>query len=347
MLITEDGYMTGAISGGCLEGDALRRAMYAIHEQKIKLVTYDTTDEDESRPGFGLGCNGVIQVLFEPIREHDQYSSIALLRSLVETGKEAVLVTLFHLANRYGDHPGTCLMLKDNEVVSSLKNDQELEASVLSDAKNAIANKRTGFKNYLSETQNVNAFMQFIAPPVSLVVIGAGNDVMPLVKMADLLGWKTTVVDARPAYANPGRFVPACRIVVSKPEKMLGHIATDNQTAFVLMTHNYHYDLAVLRELLKGKLRYIGLLGPRKKLDRMLRELELKGVQLPEDQLRNVYGPSGLNIGAETPEEIALSILAEIKSVFAGADGRALREREVVIHPRTETVFEQVTLIDR
>ena len=141
-----------------------------------------------------------------------------------------------------------------------------------------------------------------------MVIIGAGNDVVPLVKMADVLGWETTVVDGRPSLARPERFVPSCQVLVSKPESVLEKISIDDETVFLLMTHNYNYDLAILRALIPGNVAYIGSLGPRQKLDRMLEELREEGITIPPAQLEQIYGPTGLEIGAETPEEIALSI---------------------------------------
>jgi xanthine dehydrogenase accessory factor len=178
------------------------------------------------------------------------------------------------------------------------------------------------------------------------VIIGAGNDVIPLVKMADVLGWKTTVVDGRPNLARPERFTPSCQVLVSKPERVLEQITIDEETVVLLMTHNYNYDLAILRALMPRKVVYIGSLGPRAKLDRMLDEIKEEGIMVSPGQLGHLFGPSGLEIGAETPEEIALSILAEIKAVLAKKPGGSLRENEDVIHPRWETMIERVKLAE-
>jgi xanthine dehydrogenase accessory factor len=166
--------------------------------------------------------------------------------------------------------------------------------------------------------------------------------VIPLVQMADVLGWETTVADGRPDYAKKQRFASACKVLVSKPESVLDQLTIDDQTVFLLMTHNYNYDLAMFRALLKKKTVYIGSLGPRKKLDRMLRELQEEGIVLTEQQQEMVFGPVGLDIGAETSEEIALSILAEIKAVLAGRKGQSLRSAAEVIHPRSHTFIEEV-----
>jgi xanthine/CO dehydrogenase XdhC/CoxF family maturation factor len=124
----------------------------------------------------------------------------------------------------------------------------------------------------------------------------------------------------------------AHKIVVAKPQTVLSEIVIDEQTVFVLMTHNYNYDLAVLRELIKTECAYIGSLGPRKKLERMLDELKEEGITFSKDQLSKIYGPVGLDIGAEAAEEIALSILSEIKAVLSNRQGQFLRDRSDTIH---------------
>jgi xanthine/CO dehydrogenase XdhC/CoxF family maturation factor len=144
-----------------------------------------------------------------------------------------------------------------------------------------------------------------------------------------------TIVDGRANYATAARFPLAHNIVVAKPEKAITNIEVDNQTVFLLMTHNYNYDLAILRQLLDTSAVYTGILGPRKKLERMLKELRDEGRELSEDQTSKIYAPVGLEIGAEAAEEIALSILAEIKAVLTKKSGQFLRERQDTIHDRT------------
>jgi xanthine dehydrogenase accessory factor len=344
MLVTDEGVLTGAISGGCLEGDALQKALFALSRQTSMLVTYDTMDEDDAKLGVGLGCNGVIQVLFEPIDPDDPKNPVELLKLIASERQRAVLITLFSLKNKRGPQPGTCLLLKEHELVSGGREDGELKEVLRRDAEKVITEKISTFRNYVSATQDLTAFIEFVSPPVTVVIIGAGNDVVPLVKMADALGWKTIVVDGRPGLARPERFVPSCQVLVSKPEKVLEKIGIDEETVFLLMTHNYNYDLSMLRALIPRNVAYIGSLGPRQKLDRMLDELRGEGITVTQQQLETIYGPSGLDIGAETPEEIALSILAEIKAVLSKKEGRPLRDNEDVIHPRAETRIEQVRL---
>lgn len=334
MLITEDGLMTGAISGGCLEGDALRKALLAISEKRVKLVTYDTNDEDDAQMGLGLGCNGIIQVLIEPIDVSRKDHPLELLKRSAQDRRSSILVTAFSLENKRGHQIGTCLLYNDQEVLGALS-DSVLQASILEDATNAFDKKESSIKTYISDGQDVTAFLEYLQPPISLVVAGAGNDAHPLIEMAKIMGWDVTVVDGRPEYANKNRFVSSCSIVVAKPEKALASISIDSRTVFVLMTHNYNYDIALLRQLINHNTNYIGVLGPKKKLNKMLDQMRDEGVNITEEQRRKIFGPVGLDIGAETPEEIALSIVAEIKAAFSNSEGKSLRERDSYIHSRS------------
>jgi xanthine dehydrogenase accessory factor len=345
MLVTEDGNLTGAISGGCLEGDALRKALLVMTEKRTMLVTYDTNDEDDAKLGMGLGCNGIIQVLIEPIDKTNSNNPIQFLKAAAEKRQHAVLATLFSLQDRKDIQPGTCLLVnKDGTIIGG---SAELKEILITDAKNAFDNQSSSFKNYISETHNLTAFIEFIKPPVSLIVVGAGNDVMPLVDMSTILGWEATVVDGRANYAKTERFPSACQVLVSKPEDVLKQIPIDEQTVFALMTHNYNYDMAMLKELVSRNVSYIGLLGPRKKLDRILGELKENGLNLTPQQLATIHGPVGLDIGAETSEEIALSIIAEIKAVLSNRQGKQLKNSGESIHARSDTTIEEIKLVSK
>ena len=342
MLIEDDGQLTGAISGGCMEGDALRKALLVMTEKKSRLVTYDTMDDDDAKFGVGLGCNGIIQVLIEPIEVNDSNNPIQYLKAVNEKRQQSILVTLFSLQDKKDPQYGTCLLLKEDKTV--IDNTPVLKEVLMNDAEEALINQSTSFKNYISESHNLTAFIEVIKPPVSIIIIGAGNDVIPLVDMADILGWETTVVDGRANYAKKERFASACSVLVAKPEQALERIDIDEHTVFLLMTHNYNYDMAMLKQLLQKNVSYIGMLGPKKKRERILNELKDEGMSFTEQQLSVLHSPVGLDIGAETSEEIAVSILAEIKALFAGKDVQSLRKINEVIHPRSATVIEEVKL---
>ncbi len=341
MLVNDEGQLTGAISGGCLEGDALRKALQVLNQKQNKLVTYDTNDEEDATIGIQLGCAGVIQVLFEPIHPGKADNPIQLLRKAVALRQQSVLVTLFSLENKKNPQPGTCLLMEENGNISGRIPYTELRERILKDVKQAMFQKKSFFKQYLEEAFEVTAFIEYLPPPISLVIVGAGNDAIPMMQMGEVLGWDVRVADGRNTHAKPERFTSACQVLVSKPEKVLEHIPVDDRTVFVLMTHNYNYDLAMLRALLEKEVRYIGMLGPKKKLDRMLDELKEAGIHVTDAQKATIYGPVGLEIGAETAEDIALSVLAEIMGVLNDKKGTSLRNKSEVIHTRTDTMIDQ------
>ena len=345
MLITDEGQLTGAISGGCLEGDALRKALLVMSQQRSMLVTYDTMDEDDAKLGIGLGCNGIIQVLIEPINADAPLNPIQLLKTIAGKRQKAVLITLFSLENKKDIQPGTCLLLKEDERIEG--DVPALKDILIKDGMQVLAGQQSLFRTYHSNKQSLTAFIELVIPAVSLVVIGAGNDVVPLEAMADTLGWETTVIDGRPNLAKQERFTPSCQVLVSKPENVISQVTIDEQTVFLLMTHNYNYDMAMLHPLVQKNVVFVGMLGPKKKLDRMLGELEEQGIHLTEQQLSTIYSPVGLDIGAETSEEIALSILSQIKAVLSGKEGSSLHTHTGTIHSRSEFIIEQVNVSEK
>lgn len=332
MLVLEDGLMIGAISGGCLEGDALKKALLTFTEQKSKLVTYDTSDEEDASLGIQLGCEGVIQVLFEFINIHDVLNPVELLRMAIAKRQKAVLVTLFNLKDKKQDQVGTCrLDLQDGTVTTTIASNP-LKDLMVHDVKKVFEEGSSAFQDYTGKGFSENAFIELIEPPISLIIVGGGNDAIPLMQMAALLGWEVKVVDGRKTHAKKDRFINACQVLVSKPEAVLAQISLDSRTCFVLMTHNYNYDLQMMKSLLTTELLYIGLLGPKKKFTKMLDDLRKAEIMITEEQEAKIYGPIGLDIGAETPEEIASSIIAEIQSVFNGKLGGMLKFKKELIH---------------
>jgi xanthine/CO dehydrogenase XdhC/CoxF family maturation factor len=334
MIVDEEGQLTGAISGGCLEGDALRKAVFCIHTQRPKLVIYDTSDEEDATIGIQLGCSGIIQVLFEPIDENDPLNPIELLKKAIHKRQNTVLVTLYASQIKKGDIVGTSMLLEDSGEFHNNSTFPFVPETLMQDIKETLTVKKSSFKSYQYNDNTFNTFLSFISPPISLVIVGAGNDAIPLQSIAETLGWEVTIVDGRHTYAKIERFSSACQIIVSKPEKVLQQIPIDEKTVFVLMTHNYNYDYAILKALLGKNIPYIGALGPKKKLDNMITDLKAENIFLNDKQKNILYGPVGLELGAETPAEIALSITAEIMSVMNNKKGGSLRNLLTEIHPR-------------
>ena len=332
MLVTENGKMTGAISGGCLEGDALQKAMLTFTEKKSRLVKYDTTDESDAVIGVQLGCEGIIHILFEYIHSEDPSNPIELLRLSQQKRQELVLVTGFDLSNKKNPQLGTCLLLTQQHLIAVKENISPLTSFIEEEAAQVLSKRITIVEDYAHTHYSGNLLFEFIQPAIALYIIGAGNDAIPLLTIAHQLGWDVSVVDGRNTHARKDRFISACQILVSKPEQVLDKIAIDSRTCFVLMTHNYQYDIKMLAALLHQPISYIGILGPKKKLQKMITQLTEEGITITDSMLNKIYGPTGLEIGAETPEEIAISILAEIQAVFTNKPGSMLRLKKDLIH---------------
>ncbi|MBT9392783.1 XdhC family protein [Hymenobacter sp. NST-14] len=336
MLVTDEGRLTGAISGGCLEGDARQRARRVIQQGRPTVVTYDSTDpDDDLQFGAALGCQGIVQILLEPLDFQNPDNPVELLRRWAEgVEANAVVATVFSTAGLGAEVAvGQRLLLtSDNTAQGTLPEAADLYAAILADARTALAAGQPATRHYPPDAGTVRVSLEILRPPVRLTVYGAGNDVQPLVRLAAGLGWRVLVVDGRPAQAQPARFPEADEVRVL-PLAQVSQQPHDGSFA-LLMTHNYYYDLAVLQHLLPAATaRYIGLLGPRKKYERLLEDLT-KDTSDAAEQLRGrIHSPIGLNLGAETPEEIALSIVAEIQAVLTGRPAGFLRDSPHPIHP--------------
>lgn len=340
MLISEDAEITGSISGGCLEGDAFRKALHVILSDKAMLVTYDTADEDDAKFGMGLGCQGVIQVLIEPLQGEKGATIIELLQKATASRQYASLVTFFSMSDKKAPQYGSVYLLSEKDESFGMLPIVSKD-TINAEARLVIEQRRSSFKKYVVDQQEIIVFTELVQPPVSLVVVGAGNDVIPVVKMAEMLGWQSTVLDGRPMYASRERFpMPTCQVFHSKAEQILDRVQIDNRTVFVLMSHNYNYDLAVLKVLLQHPLTYIGILGPHKKMKMMMDDLAENGIHLTDVQKQAIHGPVGLHIGAETAEEIAVSIIAEIQAKLTATDTRPLKEKQDAIHRRADLIIE-------
>ena len=329
MLVTEEGELTGAISGGCLEGDALRKAQSVIFQQQSMVVTYDTTDDDDQKFGVGLGCNGIIQVLIEPIDINEQYNPVELLKIALEDRESSILVTVFSLKYTRSEQVGTKILKKGDLILGAHdKIENGLYHSIQKEILHADINQPNQIKKY-GEFDDSFVFYENIKPPIQLFLFGAGNDTIPLTKMAALLGWQIQVIDGRKNHATKERFPDASSLVIGPPSEVVRHLKPDNNSVALLMTHNFEYELEVLEHLLPYSLPYIGILGPKKKTEKLISRLSEKGIRTPTE---NIYAPTGLNLGAEGAEEIALAILSEIKAVLNKVTPIFLREKSGPIH---------------
>jgi xanthine/CO dehydrogenase XdhC/CoxF family maturation factor len=227
---------------------------------------------------------------------------------------------------------GNRLMLSERQSAIHDIGDEDLAKAILGDSRRARESGMSKVQMYEMSAGRAEVFIEVIQPPVPLVIFGAGHDAVPLVRFAKELGWHVTVVDPRPGYATRQKFPLADTLVVCRPEEVHEHIEIQRSTMAVVMTHHYLQDADLLRTLLPLPLRYLGLLGSKRRTQRLLHEARKEGVLLSERNLDLVYSPIGLDIGADTPEEIALAIAAEIQAVLAGRSGGMLRIREGPLH---------------
>jgi xanthine/CO dehydrogenase XdhC/CoxF family maturation factor len=327
MLVFDDGTYLGGISGGCLEGDALLRAQKAIAQDKPSVVTYDTTQDDSHQVGVGLGCNGIIDVLFVPLNANDPQNPVCALSNVTETREPRVAVTISDCSQNKQDLGKIVLFEDDDQFVEAFPI-KAIASGVLNDLKQALAKKTSQTVSYTTQTDIIKIFIEVVMPVVNLVIYGGNYDIYPLVRMAKEVGWNVTVV-MNINKADKSLFSIATKVLHNK-----GHERplVDKYTAIILMSHDYATDFRNLRQAMETDAAYIGLLGPRKRSQKMFDALANEGNSVSEEQIQRIFSPAGLDIGASTPEEIALSILAEIRSNFAGREGMSLRLRKGTIY---------------
>jgi xanthine dehydrogenase accessory factor len=175
-------------------------------------------------------------------------------------------------------------------------------------------------------------FYDDIGSPTSLVVFGAGDDARPLARIAMEMGWSVTVADPRPALTTSARFPGVAALVLGPATELVGRSGVSAASLAVVMTHHYRHDMPILRQLLGMRLAYVGLLGPKRRAEQMLSEIARNGQVVTDEMRESLRAPVGLDLGADSPEEVALSIIAEMRSVLSGRNGRPLRERSLPIH---------------
>jgi xanthine dehydrogenase accessory factor len=344
MLITDDGKWVGSISGGCLEGDALRKARAVMQENKPLTVTYDTREESNQNLGIGLGCNGVIDVLIEPIDGTHQ-NVIDVFTEIVTANEPVALATIFA-----GPHSvGRKILLRDNGKADYDRVHGSFNDQVAIDLQEQLVTGRSGAKTYQHDTGTFEVFMELIQPSISLIIFGGGFDARPVSQLAKSMGWEVMVTDECVAHIAPLFFPTADKLSLCHRDFIDRDFTITPFTACVLMSHNYEYDRDVLRKIIGSDTPYVGILGPRKRYDKMMVEFEKEGLELSLQHREKVHSPIGLDIGAETPDEIALSIVAEIQGKFANRSGGFLKYRNSPIHQRdgkSDQVFKQMYLYD-
>lgn len=331
MLIMDNGVWVGGISGGCLEGDALKRAQLAVRKSTPTLITYDTTEDDPYQIGVGLGCNGVIDVLLTPLNVNDKKNPVEVLKRCVEASREThILITITKLTGNWKNVcEGEVVQYTDSSSLNILGDDpaiRELNKAVFEQV--SIGHSAPCFLEM--EDRKLGCFIEILPPEISMILMGHQYDVYPLSRLIKEMGWRLTIV-AEPQKVNPHIITIADEVV---PPANFQNIFIDNYTAIILMAHDYKTDKNNLPKALSTATPYIGMLGPRVRSEKIWRELTGEGRISPTENMDRIHAPVGLDIGAVTPEEIALSLIAEVKAALSGRDGTFLRLRTTEIHSR-------------
>jgi xanthine/CO dehydrogenase XdhC/CoxF family maturation factor len=328
MLITDDGKWVGSISGGCLEGDALRKARQVIANKKTMTVTYDTREESNQNLGIGLGCNGVIDVLIEPIDNTDENNPVFIFNDFISNQEPLALATIYT-----GENTGKKLLINKQQVIKNSLPNESLHF-ISGDLKEIFISKKSLSKVYLLDGKETEVFLELIQPTITLIIFGGGFDARPVSQLAKTLGWDVQVTDECVAHIAPIFFPQADKLSLCSREFIDRDFQITRYTACVLMSHNYEYDRDVLRKLLRTETPYIGILGPKKRFDKMQAEFLIEGIELSHQDFDRIHSPIGLDIGAEAADEIAVSIIAEIQAKFSNRMGSFLKERVGSIHIR-------------
>ena len=335
MLVHADGRTAGAVSGGCLESDIMARVDGLLAARRPEIVSYSGRSADEPVWGLGAGCNGRVDVLLEPLLGDALTRALALHVRCSDLTERAALTTVIGTSHTGGTggapeaRVGDRLMLtSDDELVSFGIDPEAVSPELIEDAKHARTTGESTLCEYGATRRGaprLELFHEAVIPPLSLWIYGAGADAGAVVRAAAQLGWRVTIVDHRPEMAAGPRFpgVTVRRDARGTPSSEVP-LGCD---AAVVMAHDFELDSRRVRALLAADLPYVGVLGPRERTERML-----EGLDLDHAATARLYAPVGLDVGAETPEEIALAIIAEVQAVKAGRRGASLRERAGRIH---------------
>jgi xanthine/CO dehydrogenase XdhC/CoxF family maturation factor len=346
MVLTRFRWITGSVSGGCLEGDIGKKGWWRTQDGEPIVVTYDSridgdADDDDIRSAFGIGCNGVVDVMLERAGTTGRLDALAFASGCIAAQQRGAIATVIR-----SDVPaikvGSRVAVRGGETVHA---DELLQTAMLADARAATATGESSNRTYASARGSVDVFIEAIVPPPRVFVLGTGHDAVPVVELARQLGWDVTVCADQVRVTTRERFRRADEIIVGTPAELAARIEECDRPVAIVMNHNYDRDRLHLSMLLESRATYVGVLGPRARTARMLDEL---GVILGGDT--RLHAPIGLTIGAETPHEIALAIAAEITAVLARVPAHSLRDRSGPIHarpmPRIAREIETVALVE-
>jgi xanthine dehydrogenase accessory factor len=312
MLISRDNAYEGMISGGCLEPDLLHHAQEVFETGKPKTVTYDMHADDELVWSLGLGCDGIIHLFLQRLDRKDGFSLLDFIQNSLQK-QQAVLLGLVIKS----EGPGLAIGCSAAISVGGQTYGSDALMEVCAEQSKS---EWPQWRQRLIAQENEVVMVVNILPPPRILLCGAGPDALPVVQQVCQLGWECVIVDHRQSFVRQDRFPAGCEVVLSRPEKLQENVQLSNIDAAVIMSHHLDNDAAYLRQLSEpgsaARLRYLGVLGPTSRRDRLREMADC------QDDL--IYGPVGLDIGAELPESIALAIVSEIHATLNSRDGQSL-----------------------
>ncbi|MDL5363246.1 XdhC family protein [Halalkalicoccus sp. NIPERK01] len=331
MVIEPDGTSYGGITAGCLQDPLRTVASEVLESGRPTVVTYDLTNNDGW--GLGLGCNGVIDVLIEPVDDSwqqavDAYANrrACSLITVVESNDPSIPVgartSIGEFQSAYTDHVHSRVSLPDS-VVSDIEDH----------ARACAVDGRIDRIHVSTESGEIMLVIDGVEPPQQLVIFGSQPDAQAVARLATQVGLRATVASARGGRANKEAFPAAERVLAIHPTD-LSEAGLDERTAVVIMSHNFIDDRLALEAALETKVPYIGLMGPRKRFEELESALQDDGTTLSDHDRNRIAAPVGLDLGGGEPMEIALSIVSEVVAVGHGHTGGCLTDRIDPIHDR-------------
>ena len=319
MLITRFRWVAGSVSGGCLEGDIATNGWWRTRDGECALVTYDPRspgdDDEDLRAAFGLGCDGAVEVLLERTGQAGRIDALEVASRCLAKQRRGAVATVYRTGDRDLRVGMRAAMIGDTFEAETMPD--ALRDALAVHLRDAVATGRT--RNV--DLDGTEVLVEAVLPPPRLFVLGTGHDAVPVAALGKQLGWDVVVCASQPKFSTRDRFATVDEVLVGGNAEICQRIAESERALAVVMSHTYERDRDMLGALLDSHALYIGMLGPRARTDRMLEEL----ARAADDR---VHAPVGLDVGAETPQEIALAIIAEAQATLAHAPATALRDRE-------------------
>ncbi|GJQ21090.1 MAG: putative xanthine dehydrogenase subunit A [Bacteroidia bacterium] len=318
-LITETGTV-GAVSGGCLEQDLVQKARTLGSTAEV--AVFDMTGEGDELWGYAEGCNGVLHILLERLGTTGS-RPLELMEEVYRRRSPGVIATVIQVQGELKVAVGSrVLVFPGGRIQETILN--PFVVSALAEHAAETLNGSSHIRRFQFTEGAIEVFFEAVPPPISLTILGAGDDAVPVCRIAQELGWDLTVIDHRPALAVEERF-PGARVAVVEPETITKQLNADRRSAVVIMTHSLRHDRIYLPAVLARPFAYVGLLGSRDRFKALLGQLERAGTPVKESDRSRIHTPAGLDIGSESPEEIALAIVSEIQTVMQNRNGGLLR----------------------